>query len=471
VAWFDGSVEEGFAAAKAHDKPIFLYWGAVWCPPCNQIKAVVFPSPDVAELLKAVVPIFLDGDTERAQIWADRLHVSGYPSMLLLDSSGAEILRLSEAVEVPEFVAAVRSALGANRSQSDAVARALAGQASEDDWNMLAYASWDGSSTTDLQVRLKVFQAIPPTFAGQRALLAARLLESAAEEPPPDEVANIIRREADDLLDAMLGSEAAIFAARSTIVGAAKEIFLWLLPDVNDPRRRQVAERWTKAARWIGEQPNVSLDTRTDALEPEVQLWLIQNPGEVLPAPLLERVRSAAANADARARTPEERHAVISDAAELLADAGDMDGARTLLVKEMKTTNTPWYYQGALARIEQKAGHDEEALDWSAKARESAQGNATRLQWVVADLLLNAKVPGPNQARRVATLLSSYYDLAFTLPDGFAGRNAVRARTVARKATEWTWPEVQAVVSRNRERCQARHPDRANDCASAFPLD
>ena len=29
VAWFEGSVEAAFAAAKAESKPLFLYWGAV----------------------------------------------------------------------------------------------------------------------------------------------------------------------------------------------------------------------------------------------------------------------------------------------------------------------------------------------------------------------------------------------------------------------------------------------------------
>ena len=31
--WFEGSVEEAFNRSKQLDKPLFLYWGAVWCPP------------------------------------------------------------------------------------------------------------------------------------------------------------------------------------------------------------------------------------------------------------------------------------------------------------------------------------------------------------------------------------------------------------------------------------------------------
>ena len=44
IAWFEGSVEEAFAAAKTLQRPVYLYWGAVWCPPCQEIKNTVFKS-------------------------------------------------------------------------------------------------------------------------------------------------------------------------------------------------------------------------------------------------------------------------------------------------------------------------------------------------------------------------------------------------------------------------------------------
>ena len=32
IDWYAGDVDAAFAAAKAADKPLFLYWGAEWCP-------------------------------------------------------------------------------------------------------------------------------------------------------------------------------------------------------------------------------------------------------------------------------------------------------------------------------------------------------------------------------------------------------------------------------------------------------
>ena len=142
-----------------------------------------------------------------------------------------------------------------------------------------------------------------------------------------------------------------------------------------------------------------------------------------------------------------------------------------LAAQRLKTTDTPWYYQSSLARMELKAGHNAAAIEWSAKARESAKGNASRLQWLVSDLLLNAQVDDATRPARVADLLARYYDLAFELPDGFSGRNAVRARTVVEKSSLWKWPPVLATIDRNRKRCAGIQAMPSNDCRFAFPAE
>ena len=63
VAWQKGDVDAAFAAAKAEGKPVFLYWGAVWCPPCNQVKATIFNRRDFIERSRFFVPVYIDGDS------------------------------------------------------------------------------------------------------------------------------------------------------------------------------------------------------------------------------------------------------------------------------------------------------------------------------------------------------------------------------------------------------------------------
>ena len=96
IPWFKGSVEDAFAEANRTNRPIFLYWGAVWCPSCTEVKSHIFAKPEFTKLVKNVVPVYLDGDTEQAQIWGEKLKISGYPSLLLLNSKGQEVLRFNE---------------------------------------------------------------------------------------------------------------------------------------------------------------------------------------------------------------------------------------------------------------------------------------------------------------------------------------------------------------------------------------
>ena len=68
IAWRkDNDVDAAFALAKAGNKPLFLYWGAVWCPPCNQVKATIFNRQDFIDRSRHFVPVYLDGDSPGAQ--------------------------------------------------------------------------------------------------------------------------------------------------------------------------------------------------------------------------------------------------------------------------------------------------------------------------------------------------------------------------------------------------------------------
>src|SRR5688572_33400380 len=67
IAWFKGDVDAAFKSAQASNKPVLLYWGAQWCPPCKQLKSAVFNRPDFIEKSKLFVAVYLDGDLPDAQ--------------------------------------------------------------------------------------------------------------------------------------------------------------------------------------------------------------------------------------------------------------------------------------------------------------------------------------------------------------------------------------------------------------------
>ena len=84
IAWKnatnDAEVDAAFALAKSESKPVFVYWGAKWCPPCNQVKATLFNRQDFIERSRAFVPVYVDGDSPGAQKLGARFKVSGYPT-------------------------------------------------------------------------------------------------------------------------------------------------------------------------------------------------------------------------------------------------------------------------------------------------------------------------------------------------------------------------------------------------------
>jgi len=143
IDWFEGDVDAAFASAKAAGKPLCLYWGAEWCPPCAQIKSTIFNKREFQERSRLFVPVYLDGDTPSAQRLGERFGVVGYPTMILFRADGAEITRLPGGVDVARYATILDTALAGARPVAEILDTAASGgKLSPDDWRLLAYYSW-----------------------------------------------------------------------------------------------------------------------------------------------------------------------------------------------------------------------------------------------------------------------------------------------------------------------------------------
>jgi len=178
IDWFEGGVEDAFAQAKESGKPIYLYWGAVWCPPCHAISATIFKSPEFLERSKLFVPVYLDGDTENAQAYGEKFGVRGYPTMIVFSSEGVELTRIPGGIDLQAYANVLDLTLNQASSAGDLVESLAAGSDSlaAADCTLLAYYSWGqdtailGDADAGATFRT-MYEACPAELSVERSIL------------------------------------------------------------------------------------------------------------------------------------------------------------------------------------------------------------------------------------------------------------------------------------------------------------
>jgi thiol-disulfide isomerase/thioredoxin len=83
------------AKAKAENRPIFLMLTATWCGPCKMLESRTLPSSNVLSGLKEFVWVKAYEDKELNE----RFGLSGYPTLVFLDSAGERVLEKSSGYE------------------------------------------------------------------------------------------------------------------------------------------------------------------------------------------------------------------------------------------------------------------------------------------------------------------------------------------------------------------------------------
>jgi protein disulfide-isomerase len=75
------------------------------------------------------------------------------------------------------------------------------------------------------------------------------------------------------------------------------------------------------------------------------------------------------------------RAGVVNSAINIYIALDDYERARDLLALESTTSNTPYYYLGDLADVEEQLGHIDRSVELLAEAYAKAKGPASRFQW------------------------------------------------------------------------------------------
>lgn len=89
ITFFEGKLDQALAQAGKENKLVFLDIYAVWCGPCKRLKATTFKDPAVGEYInKSFVSIAIDGEKGEGPALAQKLQLTAYPTLYVLDAKG-----------------------------------------------------------------------------------------------------------------------------------------------------------------------------------------------------------------------------------------------------------------------------------------------------------------------------------------------------------------------------------------------
>ena len=449
IDWFEGDTAAAFAAAKASGQPLFLYWGAEWCPPCAQIKATIFSRPEFQERSRLFVPVYLDGDLPSAQKLGERFGVIGYPTMILFRPDGTEITRLPGGVDVERYTGILDIALEDARPVSDVLAAAIADPEalSDNDWRLLAYYSWstDNGRVLPDDQRVTTFRALADSCPSRLRPDCARLffeyLGAAAARAANDKASMLPEAEKKAATQTLLDliDEPAVRSANIQNLLYGAEPVLEVLSAADSVRRAELVAGWRAALDALqasGQELELSAAERLNLLRARAVLVRLESPQGELPAALLDEARSTVAAIDAQTTDSYERQTAINAAANLYWEAGLDAEAETMLRAELEKSKSPYYFMLSLAEFAQRAGQQERAVEWLAMAYADAEGPATRFQWGYNYLMGLIEMTPDDTARIQATALQVLNELD-TSPDALYQRTRMRLDKLNEKLLEW----------------------------------
>ncbi|MEJ2371562.1 MAG: thioredoxin family protein [Gemmatimonadales bacterium] len=416
--------EQAFEEARLSDRLVMLYWTAEWCPPCHDLKENIFPKPSFIEKSRLFVPVYLDGDQPNAQTWGEKFGVVGYPTLVVLNPDGTEIVRVSGGMNLAAYEEVLDTALSTTQPLDELLASLdKPGDLSVTSCRRLAYHAW----SYDL------------AYSGSGSEIGAKLLEAGqrcpAEVPVDRARLQIV---AADLLASSSAAELSDGRAMDAAMKRALEGVYEISqsPKLADPNaffvldlltdNRSLADQfshgenvdfispWLESLERFAENPENTPYTRLYAIGGRLSILRGTKGPDSLPEMSVIEAKEAVSEFLNEDSDGYDRSAVVLSAVFTLTKLGDYDAAQTLLLEEITQSRTPFFPMVELAQLLVESGEHVQALDWYEKAYDNSIGSATRIQWGAMYLLACIRLQPDDSDRIVSAAVRAIGELQGT---------------------------------------------------------
>lgn len=383
IPWFQGGIDAAFERAGETGKPLFLYWGAEWCPYCKELEATIFVRDEFVRLSQQFVPIDMsNGDSEVIQ-YADKFKVLGLPTVIIFSPDGEELTRIRGGIDLEEYASVLELTLNQVRPVSTLVSSAIAGETLRAaDWQLLSSYSWSqdrGQALGDEHpsaVLMQLVEACPARDAAtcSRLRLAALdvwLYEDKEERDPQlgpqllDAVQDILSdpalAQANLVMLAAIGSDIVKLSEGQQQLELQRSLLSLYKPAVVDTGSN-LLKRATVLSGWA-----------------EVATALLED-GESLDAQEIGWGRQQADKMVAELDSYQV-HPGVNSLWGVYYDLGLKAEARQTLALGIDRSRAPFYFMSTMGYVEAEAGNNDEALAWFRKSWEATNAPLDRARW------------------------------------------------------------------------------------------
>ncbi|MCK4427551.1 MAG: tetratricopeptide repeat protein [candidate division Zixibacteria bacterium] len=111
------SLEDALKSAQKEDKHVIADFYSEKCPWCDRLEDSTFTHPEVIALSKDI--IFVKSEAKKDTALRDQYEIAGFPTVILMKSSGEEIDRIYGYLPPEEFVSTIQSYLQGKETLED----------------------------------------------------------------------------------------------------------------------------------------------------------------------------------------------------------------------------------------------------------------------------------------------------------------------------------------------------------------